>query len=183
MTDGTAYQFNRRRGVQGCMGAVMLSLSIAFIGIGLIFPVRAVGIFAALFGLVIAWLALSLVLDIFAPDPILTISAEGICFLPFSPATVPWSEITAVTMTQGFYYGTQGITGGDGKFGFTYAIRDPARFPKRRGISGVARAMMTQGSVRLNTLTLIDAKWPDLMAAFRAHYPGTIVERPLPGAP
>jgi hypothetical protein len=178
----TAYTFNRRRGVQGCMGAVMVSLSFAFIAIGALFPVRAVGVFAVLFGLVIAWFALLLLLDIFTPNPILTISAQGVCFLPFSPAVVPWSEITAVTMAQGYYYGTQGVTGGDGKFGFTYAIRDPERFPKRGGISGIARATMTQGSVRLNTLTLIDARWQDLEAAFRAHYPGKIVERPLPGA-
>jgi len=73
------------------MGAVLVALAAAFVGLGIFFPIRAIGIFAVVFGLVIAWLALSLILDIFAPDPILTIGPEGICFLPFSPATVPWS--------------------------------------------------------------------------------------------
>jgi hypothetical protein len=84
-------------------------------------------------------------------------------------------------MAQGYYYDSSGITGGDGKFGFSFTIRDPSAFPPRQGISRLARATM-QGSVRLNTLTLIDATWQDLLAAFREHYPGKIVERPLPGA-
>jgi hypothetical protein len=175
------YSFNRRRGVQGCMGAAMLALAASFTGLGLVFPVRLVGIFALLVGMLITAMALSLVLDIFTRGPILIIGPDGIRFLPFSPATVPWSEITTVTMAQGYYYDASGITGGDGKFGFSYTIRDPEAFPPRHGIARLARATM-QGAVTLNTLTLIDAKWQDLLAAFHEHYPGKIVERPLPGA-
>lgn len=176
------YSFKRKRGVQGCMGAVMTALAAAFIGVGAIFPVRPVGIFAVLFGLLIAWLALSLILDIFAPDPILTIGPEGIYFLPFSPATVPWIAITSVSKSQGYYYDRSGVTGGDGKFSFRYSIRDPSAYPKRGGISGLSRATMGGNTVALNTLTLIDAKSSDLLAAFREHYPGELTEIPIPGS-
>jgi hypothetical protein len=176
------YSFNRKRGVQGCMGAAVVSLAAAFIGLGIIFPVRAIGIFAIVFGLVIAWLALSLILDIFAPNPILRIGPEGIYFLPFSTATVPWSAITSVSKSQGYYFNGGGVTGPDGKFSFRYSIRDPSAYPKRGGISGLARATMSGNTVTLNTLTLVDAAWPDLLAAFQEHYPGELTEVPIPGA-
>lgn len=177
------YGFNRKRGVQGCMGAVMVALAAGFIGMGAIFPVRAVGIFAILFGLFVGSLALSLVLDIFAPDPILRIDEEGITFLPFSRATVPWRDITSVSMAQGYSYSRGGPVTPDGKFGFKYSIGDPSAYPRRGGISAINRALMANNTVPLNTLTLIDAKWPNLLAAFREHYPGTITEIPVPGFP
>ncbi|MES1201899.1 MAG: hypothetical protein ABUS57_10680 [Pseudomonadota bacterium] len=177
------YSFNRKRGVQALMGAVMLLLTSGFIGFGLAAPIHWLGYPFALFGVFVGYLAVSLTLEIFAPNPILRIDAEGVYFLPFSPATVPWRDITSVSMAQGYSYSTDGINKPDGKFGFKYAIRDPSAYPKRGGISGVERAMMVGDSVPLNTLTLIDAKWPDLLAAFRAHYPGKITEIPVPGFP
>lgn len=177
------HSFNRRRGVQGCIGAAMLALAAAFVGTGLIFPIQIVGALAGLFGLLIASLAASLLLDIFAPNPILRISAEGIYFLPFSPATVPWTEITSVTVSHGYYYSTGGITGPDGKSGVSYALRDPSLFPKRGGISAVARATMSGNTIMLNTATLIDASGEAILAAIREHYKGTIIDRPIPGAP
>lgn len=176
------YSFNRRRRVQACMGAAMLLLASAFVGVGAIFPVLVVSIFAILFGLLVAVLALSLLLDVFAPNPILTVSAQGLYFLPFSPMTVPWSEITSVTVSHGYYYNSSGVTGPDGKSGVSYAIRDPSAFPKRGGISGVARATMSGNTVMLNTATLIDASGAAILAAIREHYKGTITDRPIPGA-
>lgn len=176
------YTFKRRRGMQACMGAAMAALAAAFIGLGLIFPVRAIGVFAVLFGLAVAFLALSLLLDIFTPDPILSIGPDGVRFVPFSAATVPWREITDVTLSQGYYYGSGGITGRDGKRSFRYTIRDPSHYPQRRGIAALARATAGK-SIALNTLTLIDADGEDLLAALRAHYPGAINEIPVPGFP
>ena len=177
------YSFKRRRGVQGCMGGAMLSLAAAFVVFGLMAPVHFVGYPFALFGLFVGYLALSLVGDIFTPDPILRIDAEGITFGPFSRTTVPWRDVTSVSMAQGFFYDTTGITKPDGKFGFKYSVRDPSAYPKRGGIAAFDRAFMVGDAIPLNTLTLIDAKWEDLLAAFREYYPGTISERPVPGFP
>lgn len=177
---GKTYSFNRRRGMQACMGAVMVLLAAAFLGLGLIFPVLAVRIFSTLVGLGVGYLALSLILDIFTPDPILAIGPEGIRFLPFSPAFVPWSDISSVTVSQGFYYDGGGITSADGKFAIAYAVGTPAVYPKRGGISAVARAMMANNTIRLNTGTLINASYNDLIAAIREHYRGRITELPTP---
>ncbi|HVY86270.1 MAG TPA: hypothetical protein VG943_14140 [Caulobacterales bacterium] len=176
------YRFHRRRGVQGCVGAAMLLLAAAFVVIGWIFPIRPIGVLAILFGLGVGSLALLLILDIFTPGPILTIGPEGVCFLPFSPATVPWADITSVTVTHGYYYGSQGTTGPDGKSGVSYAVRDPSAFPKRGGISAVARATMSGNTISLNTLTLIDASGADILAAIREHYEGAITNVPIPGS-
>jgi hypothetical protein len=177
------HTFNRRRGVQACFVVAMLALATAFIAIGAMFPIRAVGIFAIAFGLVVAGLAVLLALDAVTPDPILAISAEGIRFLPFSPTTVPWRDITSITMTQGYYSNGSAITKPDGKFGFRYSIRDACVYPKGGGVGAVNRALMTvNNTIPLNTL-LIDAKWPDMLAALREHYPGTITEVPIPGFP
>ena len=177
------YSFNRKRGVQACIVAAMFVFAGGFVAIGAVFPIRAVGIFAIAFGLAVAALAALLALDAFTPDPILTISADGIRFVPFSPTTVAWRDITSITMPQGYYSNGSGITKPDGKFGFRYSIRDASVYPKGGGVGAVNRALMTlNNTIPLNTL-LIDAKWPDLRAALGAHYPGTIIEVPVPGFP
>lgn len=165
------------------MGALLLLLTAGFVGLGLSAPIHWLGYAFAAFGLCVGYLALSLLLDVFAPNPILRIDAEGVYFLPFSPAVVPWGDITSVSMAQSYDWNGAGVSHPSGTFGFRYTIRDPAAYPKRGGIAALDRALMSGGAIPLNTLTLIDARWPDLLAAFRAHYPGKITEVPVPGFP
>lgn len=128
------YAFKRRRVVQGCFAFFALGIIVYVVAISWFFiaaeawPVKVL--------LIALGLAFSLTLpgifaDTFSPGPILTISAEGIRYLPFSRETVPWSAVREVTLTRGYSHarGSSDYYRFKLMDGVSFVVNDPKRFP------------------------------------------------------
>ncbi|MBX3429361.1 MAG: hypothetical protein KF779_07255 [Hyphomonadaceae bacterium] len=164
------YAFQRRRIVQGCFALFALSFIICFVAVAwLAIPAEAWPL-KALF--IVGGLALSLALpgilaDTFAPGPILTISADGICYLPFSRQTVPWPAVRTVTLTRGYSHaqGSNDYYRFKLMDGVSFVVDDPKRFPA------------PPGGLRANTVAIsivpmtVDASPDAIVAAIRASWP------------
>lgn len=132
------YTFKRRRLLQGC-GAVA--------AVGIVGGVIAVALLAIPW--TFWWLKLVLIIpagalaflipgifgDAFSLGPILTISAEGIRYLPFSRETVPWSAVANLTLTRGYSHsrGASDYRRLELMDGVSFVVTDPARFPAPPG--------------------------------------------------
>lgn len=175
------YTFKRRRVVQGCFAFFALGIIVYVIAIswffvaGYAWPVK--------FLLIASALALSLTLpgifaDTFSPGPILTISIEGIRYLPFSRETVPWSAVREVTLTRGYSH----ARGSSDYYRFklmdsvSFAVHDPKRFP------------VPPGGVRADKIAIsimpitVDGSPEAIVAAIRACWPSGNI-REVDGAP
>ena len=165
------YAFKRRRVVQGCFAFFALGIIVYVVAISWFFiaaeawPVKVL--------LIALGLAFSLTLpgifaDTFSPGPILTISAEGIRYLPFSRETVPWSAVREVTLTRGYSHarGSSDYYRFKLMNGVSFAVHDPKRFP------------VPPGGVRADKIAIsimpmtIDASAEAIVDAIRASWPG-----------
>lgn len=81
--------------------------------------------------LVFAALLPGIYLDALAPGPVLTISAEGIRYLPFSRETVPWTAVHSVTLKRGYSHqrGANDYYRFKLMDGISFVVSEPERFP------------------------------------------------------
>jgi hypothetical protein len=93
---------------------------------------------------------------LFDPGEQLRIGRSGILTTPWSDQTIPWSEITDVTVWS---YRHQKM--------ITLHLRDPARFPGGRGIGALlagANRSLTGGDISIS-MTATDRSFEDAMSA------------------
>lgn len=164
------YTFKRRRLMQGCfaflalgivvyvvaaswffISAQMWPIKLLLIALGLGFSLTLPGIFA----------------DTFSPGPILTISTEGIRYLPFSRETVPWAAVRTVTLTRGYSHarGSNDYYRFKLMDGVSFTVDDPKRFP-------VPPGGMRANSIAISIMPIsVDASPDAIIEAIRACWP------------
>lgn len=165
------YTFKRRRLLQGFL---------AFVAVGIVGGVIAVALLAIPWAFwwlklvllvpagALAFLLPGLFTDAFSSGPVLTISADGIRYLPFSRETVPWSAVANVTLTRGYSHSRGASDYRRFKLmdGVSFVVIDPKRFPVPPG--GV-RA----DSIPVNIMAAaVQASAQEIMAAMRACWSG-----------
>lgn len=164
------YTFKRRRVVQGGFAFLALGIVVYVVAVSWFFiPAHAWPVKALLIAL---GLGLSLTLpgifvDTFSPGPILTISAEGMRYLPFSRETIPWVAVRTVTLTRGYSHARGSSDNYRFKLmdGVSFTVDDPKRFP------------VPPGGVRSNAIAIsimpmtVDAAPDAIIAAIRASWP------------
>ncbi|MEQ1492202.1 MAG: hypothetical protein ABL932_16790 [Terricaulis sp.] len=129
------YAFKRRRLLQICF--VLFAIAILawvagfswFIIPAEMWPLK--WLFIILAGSMLFGAMPGMVIDVFSPGPILTISIEGIRYLPFSRETVPWSAVRSVTLTRAYSHarGSSDYYRFKLMDGVSFVVDDPKRFP------------------------------------------------------
>lgn len=165
------YTFKRRRAVQGCFAFFALGIIVYVVAISWFFiPAEAWPVKALLVAL---GLGLSLTLpgifaDTFSPGPILTVSAEGIRYQPFSRETVPWSAVREVILTRGYSHarGSSDYYRFKLMDGVSFAVHDPTRF-------SVPPGGMRANNIAISIMAItVDASAEAIVEAIRACWPG-----------
>ncbi len=166
------YAFQRRRGLQGCF----IIFAIAILGWAAGFSWFAIPaqmwplkwLFIILAGSMLAGVIPGMVSDTLSPGPILTISTEGICYLPFSRETVPWSAVRSVTLTRAYSHarGSSDYYRFKLMDGVSFVVDDPKRFP-------VPPGGMRANNIAISIMpTAVDASPDAIIEAVRASWPG-----------
>jgi hypothetical protein len=144
----------------------MLSLGFVVLGLGLVGAFEAPWVSprrSHVVGMTFGWICITffgacavvIARTFFDTGPLLRIGSQGVWWKRWSDETVPWSEITDVTIWQH-----------KGQKCLILHLRDPARFPGRglMGWAGKANRALTGGDIGI-TLTGTNRSIKDAMAA------------------
>lgn len=166
------YAFKRRRLLQGCFVVFAIAILVWVAGFSWfvipdqMWPVK--WLFIVLAGSMLFGAVPGMVLDVLSPGPILTISIEGIRYLPFSGETVPWTAVRSVALTRAYSHarGSSDYYRFKLMDGVSFVVDDPKRFP------------VPPGGIRANNVaisimpTAVDASPEAILEAVRASWPG-----------
>lgn len=125
-------------------------------------------LFIILTGSMLFGLIPGIAIDVLSPGPILTISIEGIRYLPFSRETVPWSAVRSVTLTRGYLHarGSSNYYRFKLMDGVSFVVDDPKRFP-------VPPGGMRANNIAISIMpTAVDASPEAIIEAVRASSAG-----------
>lgn len=118
-------------------------------------------------------------------EPVLVIAPDGLTYLPFAPAVLPWSEVTEVAAVQ---REVQQVSWGRGRFvrrrpleHVNIGVRGLERFPAGPGrrITRALQGLSGLPPVVIQLGVLDGATLETVTAAIRAHWPGAIAERTI----
>lgn len=150
------YAFQRRRSLQGCFIIFAIAILVWVTGFSWfvipaeMWPLK--WLFIILAGSMLVGVIPGMVIDVLSPGPILTISGEGIRYLPFSRETVPWLAVRSVTLTRAYSH-----TRGSSDYyrfkwmdGVSFVVDDPKRSPCRP--AGCARTLSPLASCQRRSM-------------------------------
>lgn len=166
------YAFQRRRSLQGCFIIFAIAILVWVTGFSWfvipaeMWPLK--WLFIILAGSMLVGVIPGMVIDVLSPGPILTISGEGIRYLPFSRETVPWLAVRSVTLTRAYSH-----TRGSSDYyrfkwmdGVSFVVDDPKRF-------SVPPGGMRSNTVAISIMpTAVNASPDAIIEAVRTCWPG-----------